>query len=163
MSNDQQVITRRKLVQRLAVKLDEANLVNVSNNDVRRLIEHLSMVISFLREMEKYPAGVSHYNPVKAVQPGHPSDDLLDKYCALDTQVQLSAQEQHEAKDHLSQCSFCRARVEFFQTLLVAGQHIHPGNPNEPRTPSLDIGGVSSPTSLTPGMGISAGAFRDDQ
>lgn len=162
MAVDQRITTRRKLVERLAVKLDEATMGQVSNNDVRRLIDNFEMVLAYLRAMEEYPADVPRYNPVTAVRPGHLSDDLLDAFSGDDTRGNLPADDLAKIVTHLKKCSFCTARVEFFKTLLVVGQHVRPANPNERHTPCFDIT-PSSPTALNAGLGISAGGYRDDQ
>ncbi len=164
MSTDERVVNRRRLVRRLAEKLDEAPADQISNNDVRRLSENLEMVLQYLRWMEKYPEGVGAFNPCDVLRYDHVATGLLVRYSEHAEQNRVDAGLRTMIEKHLVSCSACRARVAYFKTQLVAGQLVRPGDPNQPRQPALHIDGAGeAPTTLTPAIGITAGGWRDNQ
>jgi hypothetical protein len=157
---------RARLIKEIANRLEMMGLQinqHASNNDLRRLSEHLPLVFSFLRNMEQYPDGVPFFNPCDVLRRDHVTSDLLDRYAGHDLRRTIKSETITLIKEHLRICTVCTARLKNFEAKLVVGQHVRRVSGKEPHRPSFDVEGISGgPTTLTPGIGISSGAQRDD-
>jgi hypothetical protein len=153
---------RRRLVQKLAVFLDEADETRVSNNDVRRLLEDFSRIIQAARMLENYPEHLPIPNPNHVIWRNHCATSVLERYSDKTQRKTMNYSLVKMVETHLDECSACRARLRAMEPATVCGQPVRPGDPNEPRRIAIDdierVG--SGPTSLNPHIGIAAGADK---
>ena len=165
MANDEHQ-ARIRLLKGINEKLERSSLPptkKISNNDLRRLSDNLSLVFSFLRNMEHYPKDIPFFDPCSVLQRDHIATDLLDRYAGRDLRRTIQQGSVVKIKQHLAVCSACAARLAHFESQLIAGLHVHRVSGQEPHRPTFDVEGIAGgPTTLSPGIGISAGAQRDD-
>jgi hypothetical protein len=162
----QQRAVRDRLIKEITEQLEELSGhvdKKISNNDLRRLSERLALVFTFLRNMDQYPDEVPFFNPCDVLRREHVTSDLLDRYAGHDLRRTIKPETITLIKEHLASCTVCTARLKNFEAKLIVGQHVLRVSGKEPHRPSFDVDCVSGgPTTLTPGIGISAGAQRDD-
>lgn len=119
----------------------------------------MATLVRYIRSIVNYPEGVEHfYLPDLFMEP-HPCQDVLER-C---TDPVKATNEDHElvagVTAHLRDCSFCRVRREYFLIQKSGMRVVSDGVHRIPR--ELDEINPSAPATLSPGIGIAAGAESD--
>ncbi|MBI5404607.1 MAG: hypothetical protein HY976_00100 [Candidatus Kerfeldbacteria bacterium] len=149
ITQDEQVRNRRRLINRLMVKLDEADVNLVSNNDIRRLIDDLARILTAARQLERYPSDLPVPDPNDVIKTDHCATDVLRRYADRGDGANISVELLEATKVHIKSCSACRARLRHFQ--LQPKRHLVCGQPILPHQPQADR--LLSENNLTPNFG----------
>ncbi len=109
--------TRTRLINRLAILLDKANVDVISNNDLRRLMteEDLVTACRILRRLGSIPDGGSVYNLADAFRRDHIVLERLIQYADPRTLKKMFVTDRLPIEQHLKACELCSAQVRYFR------------------------------------------------